>query len=465
MRLSEMDPVSERRKTSQRVRRNQKRTGRAICGAESERTVGSSSSTAWSLTVQEAASNWLLHRTQAGMQNRKAKLMSEKLLAFCKSPVYFSLSQITRAHLSDFKLGLTFRSGDSNSLRVHLSVLGGMFRWCVEEAGYLSVNPFPKFKLKFDKPEVVIPTTEEVSRVLAYEPTRLFASLLRFSGMAIQDAATVKRSQLVGNLITGRRCKTDEAFRVRIPVWLADEMRALPGEWFFWDGRIQSESVAENWRKKLTEAFKSAGVKMTHMGSGTSLSVPLWQPASPSKMSPTWLALRRMRFARPPPLDKRSDRQTGLGSGASLDQAGTRQGRWAAEGGGAMTRCTSRPDSPCTICEELRARCERELDAEMNAEMLERQKTDPAFAEEQRRLVEEFMRQFSECTSRPGCPCDFCVPLRAKIAEGRSEKDERTNSPKTSSARIRRPTNESGRSKRLFNTSHCPTRRRYCSAR
>jgi hypothetical protein len=30
----------------------------------------------------------------------------------------------------------------------------------------------------------------------------------------------------------------------------------------------------------------------------------------------------------------------------------------------------------------------------------------------------------SKCTSRPDCPCDFCVRARAEIAEGRSEKDE-----------------------------------------
>jgi hypothetical protein len=29
-----------------------------------------------------------------------------------------------------------------------------------------------------------------------------------------------------------------------------------------------------------------------------------------------------------------------------------------------------------------------------------------------------------QCTSRPDCPCDFCIRVRAEIAEGRSEKDE-----------------------------------------
>jgi hypothetical protein len=32
----------------------------------------------------------------------------------------------------------------------------------------------------------------------------------------------------------------------------------------------------------------------------------------------------------------------------------------------------------------------------------------------------------SKCTSRPDCPCDFCVRVRAEIVEGRSEKDEQT---------------------------------------
>jgi hypothetical protein len=29
-----------------------------------------------------------------------------------------------------------------------------------------------------------------------------------------------------------------------------------------------------------------------------------------------------------------------------------------------------------------------------------------------------------KCTSRPDCPCEFCISLRAKHAEGRSEKDK-----------------------------------------
>ena len=39
-------------------------------------------------------------------------------------------------------------------------------------------------------------------------------------------------------------------------------------------------------------------------------------------------------------------------------------------------------------------------------------------------VVFEVPTAASKCTSRPDCPCDFCVRVRAEIAEGRSEKDE-----------------------------------------
>lgn len=71
------------------------------------------------------------------------------------------------------------------------------------------------------------------------------------------------------------------------------------------------------------------------------------------------------------------------------------------------TQCTSRPNCPCDFCCRLRekhasGRSEKEeldilafcwmRDREMDAEMHERQKIDPDFVEEQRRLAEEFIR-------------------------------------------------------------------------
>jgi hypothetical protein len=94
---------------------------------------------------------------------------------------------------------------------------------------------------------------------------RLLAYLMRYSAMAIRDAVTLKRSCLVGNLITSTRTKTDEPFRVRIPMWLADELRALRShdEHFFWNGVTLPTIIADRHRHPLNQAFKKAKVEMT----------------------------------------------------------------------------------------------------------------------------------------------------------------------------------------------------------
>jgi site-specific recombinase XerD len=220
------------------------------------------------ITIEDAVQKWLTHREQEGIvDDGRAKNMTRRLIVFCEQRQITSLSAVTKAHLTDFKLTLNLKSGNSNSLRISLSVVGTFFRWATEEAGYLTANPFPRFKLRFTPQEVIPPTDDEVNRVMADESVRLIASLMRYTGMAIRDAATLERTTLVGNLITGTRTKTAEPFRVRIPMWLADELCALPhhARYFFWDGKSHSQ-VTQRYRTLLTSAFAKAGADMTPHG-------------------------------------------------------------------------------------------------------------------------------------------------------------------------------------------------------
>jgi len=219
------------------------------------------------ISIEEAAKNWLTHREQEGITDDwRAKNMTSRLIGFCKERGIVSLAAITKTHLTEFKLTLNYKSGNSNSLRIALSVLGGFFRWATEEAGYLNVNPFPRFKLRFKPAEIIPPTHAEVTRVLAAAKNRLFAHLMRESGMAIRDASMLKRSCLVGTLITSKRAKTKIPFRVHIPMWLANELRALPpvdAEYFFWDGVTRLKVLVGAHRRELERAYKAAGVAMT----------------------------------------------------------------------------------------------------------------------------------------------------------------------------------------------------------
>jgi hypothetical protein len=185
-------------------------------------------------------------------------------MAFCKERGIVSLAAITKTHLSDFKLTLNLKSGNSNSLRISLSVLGGMFNWATEN-GYLPGNPFPRFKLKFKPEKVHPPSDEEILRVLeeaSKTEVRLFAHLMRESGMAIIDTTMLKQSCLTGTLIESERAKTGIEFRVH-PTWIADELRALPrvdanGEYFFWNSVTRPKKAIAANRRELQSTFDAA---------------------------------------------------------------------------------------------------------------------------------------------------------------------------------------------------------------
>jgi hypothetical protein len=68
--------------------------------------------------------------------------MGDKLVEWCKKNDVLLLSAITPDQAIRFRMSLPFRTGDSSSLSVHWSVMGGFFNWAVG-MGYIPANPIP----------------------------------------------------------------------------------------------------------------------------------------------------------------------------------------------------------------------------------------------------------------------------------------------------------------------------------
>jgi hypothetical protein len=98
--------------------------------------------------------------------------MGDKLVEWCKKNDVLLLSATTPDQAIKFRMSLPFRTGDSSSLSVHWSVIGGFFNWAVG-MGYIPANPIPstrqnpQFRIRYEKPEVVPPTKKQVEKVLA----------------------------------------------------------------------------------------------------------------------------------------------------------------------------------------------------------------------------------------------------------------------------------------------------------
>ena len=232
-----------------------------------------------SITVEAAVQEWLTFRSKNGLTNTKPKFMGDMLVNWCKKNDVLPLSAITPDQAIKFRMSLPFRTGDSSSLSVHWSVIGGFFNWAVG-MGYIEKTPIlsgrqnKQFAIPFRKKEVVPPTKEGVEKVLATAlgKVKILARLMRETGMALVDAQkvgmTLDDAQKFGlskperlpvleeeTLIRGNRTKTGERYRVRISQTLANQLKALGSPTF--------PGTYVKWREELNALLDKAGVKMT----------------------------------------------------------------------------------------------------------------------------------------------------------------------------------------------------------
>jgi integrase len=214
----------------------------------------SGETTVQAISVDAAIQDWLRFRETNGLGNDKPKLMGGKLLTWCKANSVTFLYQLTSDKVIHFRNSLPYKPKTSSSLKIHWVIICNFFGWA-HGIGLVPKNPVPntrvhpQFKIRFKKPEVVPPTTDENDRILAeldktrwtaerkYRVQKFIETMIN-AGMAIRDTATLGRDKLDGdNRIRGNRCKTKERFKVRIPARLADDLRSLPcndPDYFFW---------------------------------------------------------------------------------------------------------------------------------------------------------------------------------------------------------------------------------------
>jgi integrase len=108
------------------------------------------------------------------------------------------------------------------------------------------------------------------------EKVRALLQLMRWSGLAIRDALTLKRSEFVYDeakqlyrIVTSRQ-KTGTDVSVPIPLDVAEQLLAVLNgntRYVFWSGNGEEESATKNMAKHMARLFDDAGIKGGHMRS------------------------------------------------------------------------------------------------------------------------------------------------------------------------------------------------------
>jgi len=96
---------------------------------------------------------------------------------------------------------------------------------------------------------------------------RAFVLLLRYSGMRIGDAVSLRPERLDGSRLFLFTQKTGVPVYVLLPVFVTDALRSVPRlseRHFFWTGESSLHTAIGTWQRTLRNLFKLAGVPEGH---------------------------------------------------------------------------------------------------------------------------------------------------------------------------------------------------------
>ena len=152
--------------------------------------------------------------------------------------------------------------------RTKLQRLKAFFRFAVK-SGWLQESPAAHIQApKVDSPPTMPLSRSEVRALVrasdGQDRERALLLLLRYSGLAIRDAATLAREALDGDQLTLRRAKSGELVLCALPPLVVDALDgiAIPGKrHFFWTGTSRPETVTKYWRARLQKIAKQANVE------------------------------------------------------------------------------------------------------------------------------------------------------------------------------------------------------------
>jgi len=134
----------------------------------------------------------------------------------------------------------------------------------------IQVNATPTLPLTSDEFKRLLKATKTLPNPEAQVRCHALFQLMRWSGLAIMDALTLPRADIVRDKVHGVHCvvtsrqKTGTDVLVPLPPAVAKELLGVPNlnpKFFFWTGKGQKDSLTCRWSKRyVSPVFKAAGL-------------------------------------------------------------------------------------------------------------------------------------------------------------------------------------------------------------
>jgi site-specific recombinase XerD len=236
-------------------------------------------------TIEDAISLFIADKKVQGLTRdlvKKYELWLARFKDYCASEGILAVQAVTRETVTGFCADWPDRYPSTYTRAKLRERYKSFFRYCFESQWIDRVPIWPKIKI--EEPPTLPLTAEEYGRLLdaVYVAVRdrnydfwvarvrgLF-QLMRWSGLAIMDALTLRRDELLHDSakdiyrVVTQRTKTGTHVTVPIPPDVARELLAAPNTnavYFFWSGEGSKKSVTGNWGKRfIVPAFEAAKI-------------------------------------------------------------------------------------------------------------------------------------------------------------------------------------------------------------
>jgi integrase/recombinase XerD len=203
----------------------------------------------------------------------------DRLRVFAEHRGIFTLAGITRELLIDYQAKWEELYPSSNTRQMVQARLKNFLRFCFDSKW---IDRVPRLSpIKADETPTLPLTDKEYKKLLDTVPVsfpdstkarrvRALIRLMRHSGLAIRDACTLRRDELIHDsggkyyrVVTARQ-KTGTHVSVAVPPDVAQELLAvLNGNpvYIFWTGNGEERTAVSHWQDDFRKLFKDANIK------------------------------------------------------------------------------------------------------------------------------------------------------------------------------------------------------------
>ena len=224
------------------------------------------------MTIEDACESDLRElraRNLSGSTLQGYSCLFRHLQAHCRTVGVTSLDAVDRAMMRRWREGWTLAF---STQRLRLAQLKSFFAFA-ESEGWVAESPVKGLRSPKTAPPPTEPLeTHEVRALLTAAQSQpreqALLLLMRYSGLSIRDAATLRHDAIQpnGDLVL-RRAKTGGLVTVSLPPTVLaalDAVRRPDRQHFFWTGRGDPTTSAKYWRSRLKQVAAKAGVQGFH---------------------------------------------------------------------------------------------------------------------------------------------------------------------------------------------------------